>query len=123
MTDLTAESEALLDDLPVLAPGFTVPAAQSTIRVVVAERLAAIEQAAADRATADLREALVPDLAGGMVWLGRDDWGDVIDGLVMLREQADSRKRVNSESTSDIRSAEIADLIGRIAEPLRRAVR
>lgn len=117
MTDLTEASEALLVDI-------TDPNGDPiAIAAYARSRLAAIEQAAADRATADLREALVPDLAGGMVWLGRDDWGDVIDGLVMLREQADSRKRVNSESTSDIRSAEIADLIGRIAEPLRRAVR
>lgn len=62
------------------------------------------------------RHAVQWDIRGGRVWLSREQWGDVIDGLVMLRAGADARKAANPESTSDVRSAEIAAILAALGE-------
>jgi hypothetical protein len=46
--------------------------------------------------------------------LDREDWGLIIDGLALSREQCNVRKSINSESTSDVRESEIVNLIEKI---------
>jgi hypothetical protein len=51
---------------------------------------------------------------GASIWLSREEWGNVIDGLVTEVERATRRKAVNSESTSDDRVKDIEALIARL---------
>jgi hypothetical protein len=56
------------------------------------------------------------DLVGFAVWLDREDWGHVMDGLILSSAEALQRKAANLESTSDVRAQAIADLIRRLGE-------
>jgi hypothetical protein len=56
-------------------------------------------------------------LNGFSLRLSREEWGAVMDGLILERERSDSRKRTNPESCSDARSAMCLDLIQRIGTP------
>jgi hypothetical protein len=54
---------------------------------------------------------------GYSLWLSREEWGAVMDGLILERERSEQRKRVNPESCSDARSAMCLDLIQKIGTP------
>jgi hypothetical protein len=57
------------------------------------------------------------DAKGYSLWLSREEWGAVMDGLILERERSEQRKRVNPESCSDARSAMCLDLIQKIGTP------
>ena len=54
------------------------------------------------------------DMRGGALWLDREQWGVIVDALIEHRGSADARKKVNSESTSNVRADACLDLIGQI---------
>src|SRR6185369_3101856 len=51
---------------------------------------------------------------GFSIWLDREQWGAVIDGLMLERERSDSRKKANEHSKSDARSAMCIEVIEKI---------
>lgn len=51
---------------------------------------------------------------GYLVWLCREDWGHVIDGLILGKADAERRQAANSESTSGARAGDIGKLISRL---------
>ena len=55
-------------------------------------------------------------MAGYSIWLDREDWGHVLDGLILARDAAEKRAARNSESTSDDRARALGVLIRRIGE-------
>ena len=54
------------------------------------------------------------DEVGGSMWLDRHQWGVIIDGLVLQRAEALTRKAANEYSNSDERAEMCVDLIRRI---------
>jgi hypothetical protein len=54
----------------------------------------------------------VDNLRGFSVWLCREDWGHVIDGLILERERSLQRKASNPESNSNYIADRCADIIG-----------
>lgn len=48
----------------------------------------------------------IPDIRGAWLYLSRESWGLVVDGLIAQISALESRKRVNPESTADISIAE-----------------
>jgi hypothetical protein len=54
----------------------------------------------------------VDNLRGFSVWLCREDWGHVIDGLILERERSLQRKASNPESNSNHIADRCADIIG-----------
>ena len=51
--------------------------------------------------------------------LDREQWGWVVDGLILEIARSESRKAANTASTSDIRAEECRDLILQINEACR----
>ena len=60
------------------------------------------------------------DEVGGSMWFDRHQWGVIIDGLVLQRAEALTRKAANEYSNSDERAEMCVDLIRQInaADPL-----
>lgn len=55
-------------------------------------------------------------LEGFSIWFNREQWGAVIDGLMLERDRSIGRKKVNSESTSDARADMCAELVRAIGD-------
>ena len=51
---------------------------------------------------------------GFSLWLSREEWGAVMDGLILEQSRSAQRKSVNLESTSEVRAAMCDALIIRI---------
>lgn len=73
----------------------------------MAERDAAV---AALRAAGGQEKPTDPRI-GFSVWLDREQWGLVGDGLMAQRELLLERKRINSESTADLSADAVADVL------------
>lgn len=65
-------------------------------------------------------QAATWDEVGGSMWFDRHQWGVIIDGLVLQRAEALTRKAANEYSNSDERAEMCVDLIRQInaADPL-----
>ena len=65
-------------------------------------------------------QAATWDEVGGSMWFDRHQWGVIIDGLVLQRAEALTRKESNEYSNSDERAEMCVDLIRQInaADPL-----
>jgi len=61
--------------------------------------------------TASPAQAPVTNLRGFSVWLCREDWGHVIDGLILERERSLQRKSANPESNSNYIAGRCAEII------------
>jgi len=53
-------------------------------------------------------------VCGFSLWLNRESWGHVVDGLMLERERSEQRKTANPESNSNIISDRCAELITQI---------
>jgi hypothetical protein len=93
------------------------------VRLLYVESARAALEAALPAIRADIAaevQAATWDEVGGSMWFDRHQWGVIIDGLVLQRAEALTRKAANEYSNSDERAEMCVDLIRQInaADPL-----
>ena len=115
---------ALADTLVVPLDGWGKPMQPGWLSPANAQTLASVALTAALPAIrADIAaevQAATWDEVGGSMWFDRHQWGVIIDGLVLQRAEALTRKAANEYSNSDERAGMCVDLIRQInaADPL-----
>ena len=60
------------------------------------------------------QEPELSNIRGFALWLDREEWGHVIDGLILERDRSDNRKKANSESHSNVIADKCGKLISKI---------
>lgn len=65
-------------------------------------------------AQAGTRIVVACTVRGFSLWLDRESWGHIIDGLILERERSEQRKSNNPESNSNITANKCAELITQI---------
>lgn len=71
-----------------------------------------------ERALAIIRAARAQEdtVCGFSLWLNRESWGHIVDGLMLERERSEQRKSANPESNSNYIADRCAELITQIGE-------
>lgn len=70
-----------------------------------------------ERTTTEPAKQEPVDMARGFsLWLDRESWGHIIDGLILERERSEQRKSANPESNSNYIADRCAELITQINE-------
>lgn len=70
-----------------------------------------------DVAIASAKDEQPDNLRGFALWFAREDWGHVVDGLILERERSEKRKEANPESNSN----DIADNCSKMIETISAA--